>query len=158
MRYLKLLFIPVLTIFLSCSHSKDENQTCLPTKITMVVNGVPQTWNAGGRGIDLTPIGYKLSINLDRSIAEPYSQQGVSIILPYKVTGANVIKSFHYLQYDHDQSFEGDFVDGQFKSYVISNTQNCLLATFSGKLNDGDQEIVITNGSVSYLYETPFEN
>jgi hypothetical protein len=76
--------------------------------------------------------------------------------LPYKATGQNIIEQFIYSQYKDNTLFRGDFLEGELQSNVITNTKNCFRMTFSGKLSDANQEVVITEGKISYTYEEPF--
>ncbi len=144
----------------SCNKDDDNKEVildCQPTKITMVVNGETQTFQALGYGIDLTSEGYVLHLNGDRRSNDPFREQGIAIILPYKKTGQNVIKNFFYHQYINNASFDGDFTEGEFQCNVKINRKSCFLATFSGKLNDGKQEVIITDGVISYQYEDAFD-
>ena len=141
----------------SCSNDDDKEQVCLETNVTMNVNGESQSFQAIGRGIDLRENGYELHLNLDRRSNDPFREQGIAIILPYKKIGENIIEQFIYHQYIDGIAFDGDFLDGEFESNVITNTSKCFYATFSGVLNDGNQEVIITNGSLSYEYEEPFD-
>jgi hypothetical protein len=49
-------------------------------------------------------------------------------------------------------------VNSDFQSDVIINRNTCFYATFSAKLNDGNQEVIITDGKISYTYENPFKD
>ena len=131
---------------------------CQPTNISMVVNGKPQTFQALGYGIDLRSEGYVLHLNGDRRSSDPLREQGIAIILPYKKTGENVIEKFIYHQYIDNIAFDGDFTDEEFKCNVMINRNSCFFATFSGKLNNGNQEVIITDGIISYQYNEPFDN
>lgn len=145
-------------VFSSCSDDNSE-PPCLETNVSMVINGELQNFYVLGRGIDLRQNGYELSLSFDRRNNEiPLREQGISIVLPYKKTGANLIESFYYHQYFDGVSFDGDFIDGEFESEVFVNRNTCFYATFSGKLNNGNQEIVITDGIISVEYDPPFEN
>jgi len=142
--------------FFSCSNN-DDGTNCPETHVTMTINGESQSFEAMGRGIDLRQNRYELHLNLDRRSNDPSREQGISIILPYKKTGANVIEQFIYHQYIDNVPFDGDFLDGEFQSNVMINTHECFYATFSGKLHDGNQEVTITKGELRYTYEEPFE-
>jgi len=157
-KILNLIFPVFFVLYISCSV--DENaQNCLETSVTMVVNGEMQTFEANAYGVDLNGNqGYTLQINLYRGSNNPFREQGIVILLPYKKTGENVIKNFNYHQYINGVAFNGDFINGEFQSKVITNSNSCFYATFSGKLNDGNQEVIITDGKVSYQYETPFDD
>ena len=160
--FIKFIFAIVSTAFLSCSHDKNDNEvviSCIPTNVSMVVNGEQQNFQAVGRGINLHQDGYALDINIDRRSLESTNEQGAYIKLPYKLTGSNLIQNFIYHQYINNVSFDGDFVvEGDFQSEVLINRETCFFATFSGTLNNGNQEIVITKGVISYTYEVPFSN
>ena len=156
----KLLSLFIVVITFSCdkdSENKDD-MNCQPTSVSMVVNGQPQTLQAIGYGIDLTSKGYVLHLNIDKRSNDPLREQGVAIILPYKKTGKNVIEKFLYHQYINNVSFDGNFIDGEFECNVKINRKSCFFATFSGKLNDGKQEVIITDGIISYQYSDPFDN
>lgn len=155
--FIKGLLIILLITFNACSSDDDNVPVCYDTNPVITINGQVQAFQAIGRGIDIRPIGYELSINLDRRHNMPYREQSVSIKLPYKQTGENIIEAFNYSQYIDDISFSGDFLDGEFQSNVITNTNECIYATFSGVLSDGNQEITITNGILKYTYQNPFD-
>ncbi|MFV0571059.1 MAG: hypothetical protein ACK5M1_01335 [Xanthomarina gelatinilytica] len=155
--YNSTLLILILSTLYSCSNDDDNEQQCMETNVTMTVNGESQTFQAIGRGIDLRQNGYELHLNLDRRNTDPFREQGIVIILPYKKTGENIIEQFIYHQYIDNTPFNGDFLDGEFQSNVITNTNKCFYATFSGILNNGNQEVIITEGKLSYEYEKPFD-
>lgn len=153
-----LLFLFISILFLSCSND-DKSQPCMVTNVSMLVNGELQTFQALGRGIDLNADGsYTLQLKFYTSSNDPFREQSISLILPYKKTGTNVIDNFIYHQYIDGVSFDGDFLNGTFQSKVITNRKTCFYATFSGTINDGNQEVIITDGKVSYEYEIPFDN
>lgn len=161
MKILNVFFSLLVILTFSCNKDDDNHEdilNCQPTNISMVVNGKPQTFQALGYGIDLMSEGYVLHLNGDRRSNDPFREQGIAVILPYKKTGKNVIKEFIYHQYIDNVSFDGDFTDGEFQCDVIINRNSCFYATFSGKLNDGNQEVIITDGIISYQYNEPFSN
>ena len=146
------------TLLLACSKKNENQPACQPLKVSMVVNGDLQTFEVLGYGIDLTSKGHVLHLNLDRREYTPLREQTVFMTLPYKKTGKNVIDEFFYRQYINKVTFQGSFLEGEFESNVVTNNKYCIYATFSGKLSDGNQEVIITDGVVSYSYDTPFEN
>lgn len=151
-----LLFLVFCILTIGCSN--DDNSTaCRATSITMEINGEIQSFQAIGRGIDLRENGLELQLNLDRRSNNPFKQQTISVILPYRVTGENVITEFSYNQNIDNIEFSGDFVDGTFESKVLTNNRYCFYATFSGSLSDGNQELVIREGKLSFEYEIPFD-
>lgn len=127
------------------------------TRVTMEINGEIQNFQAIGRGIDLRENGLELQLNLDRRSNNPFRQQTVSVILPYRTTGENTITEFYYNQNIDNTEFSGDFTDGSLKSNVLTNNRYCFYATFSGSLSDGIQELVIRDGELSFEYEIPFD-
>ncbi len=153
-----LLLAICITLAVACSKEDNETNACRPTNVTMKVNGELQSFQAMGRGIDMGGSGYTLSLVLDRREMDTFREQGVAISLPYKKTGDHVIEHFNYHQYINSTSFDGDFINGDFTSKVITNTRTCFYAEFSGKLSDGNQEVIITEGKLSYEYEEPFDN
>lgn len=158
---MKFIFAFVSITLIACSHDNNQEvvSQCTPTNVSMVVNGELQTFQAYGRGIDIAENGYILSINIDRRNFGSTNEQGVYLQLPYKRTGKNLIEHFIYHQYVDNVVLDGDFVtDGNFTSEILVNRETCFLATFSGTLTDGNQEVEITNGVLSYTYETPFTN
>ncbi|WP_373058713.1 hypothetical protein [Zunongwangia sp. H14] len=98
----------------------------------MTINGENQEFEVLGKGIDLRENGYRLQLNLDRRNNDPYREQGVSIVLPYQKTGKNIIERFNYHQYINAVAFNGDFINGELESTVLTNTRTCFSATFSG--------------------------
>jgi hypothetical protein len=158
MRNIKLNFLLLLLTVLSLSCSKeDNNDVCLETNISMVINGELQTFQATGRGIDLNQDGgYTLRIWLSRGSTNPLLEQSILLVLPYKKRGDNVLENFMYNQYTNGTTFNGDFTNGTMESKVITNSRTCFYATFSGTFNDGNQEFVITDGKLNYQYETSF--
>lgn len=141
----------------SCSKDDDSQQVCMETSVTMTVNGELQEFQALGRGIDLRQNGYLLQLNLDRRSTDRSREQTMVIRLPYKKTGENIIEEFLYRQYINGISFSGDLINEDFQSHVTTNTRNCFYATFSGKISDGNQEVIFSDGIVSFKYEPPFD-
>ena len=155
------LSITLLCIFLSvnfysCSDD-DKEIVCSQTNVTITINDEVKNFQAIGRGIDLRANGYELQINLYRSESDPFIEESISIKLPYKRTGENIIEQFQYNQYMNGVFFSGDFLNGEFQSNVISNTNKCFSATFSGVLSDDNQEVIITDGQITYQYDEPFD-
>ena len=154
----KVLVIFLLISIISCSSDDNEvEEVCMETNVTMTIDGEIQNFQAVGRGISLRSNGYELSINLDRRSNNPFREQGVAIILPYKKTGENIIEKFIYHQYIENIAFDGDFIDGTLYSSVITNTNKCIHITFHGSLVVDNQEVIIENGDLSYKYEDPFD-
>ena len=148
----------LICVFFSCStDDNNEEPKCLETEVTMVVNGELQNFQAIGYGISMRENGYLLQLNLDRRDNDPFRQQTVVIQLEYLKTGKNIIDKFDYHQYIDDQLFEGDFVNYEFENTVITNSNKCFSATFSGKIIKEDQEVIITDGILNMTYRNPFD-
>lgn len=156
LKFSKLFFlVSILTIF-SCSKD-DDGQACMQTNTTLTVNGEVQSFQAIGRGISLRPNGYELSLNFYRNATDSSGDQNIALILPYKKTGKNSVEHFYYSQYLDQSYFQGDFTEGDFQINVLKNTSECFYATFSGKLTDGENQITIEQGTISYTYEESFD-
>lgn len=123
----------------------------------MIINGEMQTYYVNQYGITLNKNGgYTLNIKMDKeSDSYLWGKEGIDITLPYKKIGKNVITNFVYHKYSNN-NINGDFVSGEFQNTVITNKNTCFYATFSGKLTDGNQTVIITDGSISYQYSRPF--
>ena len=151
------LFILILLSFISCSNDDSDQEVCLENKAVMKINGENQTFDVDGYGINARENGHVLILNLARRGNNPFREQFIIIRLPFKMTGENIIEQFAYSQNIDNTLFNGNYVNDEFESRVITNTDNCFYATFSGKISDGNQEITITDGLISHEYGTPFD-
>jgi hypothetical protein len=159
-----IIFLIITILFISCSNDEkskkndEDTQNCKEINISMVVNGEKQTYYVNQSGISLNSDGgYTLEIKMDRQEnSDLRGKQGIDIILPYKKIGVNVIKNFIYHHYTDNFRIDGDFVTGEFQSVVVTNKNTCFYATFSGKLKNGNQEVIVTDGSISYQYYPSF--
>ena len=77
--------------------------------------------------------------------------------MPYKKTGHNVIDELLFIQYKDGNYIEGDLVNNDFHSDVMINRSTCFYATFSGKIDNDEEQIVITDGKLSWEYDEPFD-
>lgn len=151
-----------LIILNSCSNDDDNNNACPQSKtIAMKINGELKQFEVNGRGIDLDNdgSGYTLSLWLFTGVLQPQQDSyAITLKLPYKSTGGNIIEEFNYFRTQNGTSVESDFVaQGELESNVIVNTNSCFSATFSGSAIVNGNEIVITNGIVEYIYDDPFD-
>ncbi|MGV3696862.1 hypothetical protein [Flavobacterium sp.] len=152
------LLILAITCIISCSSSNDDNPEDAVTSITMKIDGVPHTFQALGRGIDLMEDGsYKLHLNFGKYVTSPYQEQSIVIIMKYKKKGKNVIPEFIYHRYVDGVSFDGNFVEGDFESNVSVNSNKRFKATASGSLTLGGQTVTISELKINYVYEDPFD-
>lgn len=158
--YLLIVITGILT-FNSCSDD-DEVQTCPQTEIvTMKINGELKQFEVNGWGIDLDNdgSGYTLSLWLFTGVLLPQQDSyAITLKLPYKETGTNIIEEFNYFRVQNGTSAESNFiVEGVLESNVTVNTNSCFSATFSGNAMVDGNEIVITDGIVEHVYDEPFD-
>lgn len=158
---LKILFLAVAPLFFyGCSdddQKKEEvNQICYPTYIEMTINGEPIQMEAMGRGIMLTQNGYILDLGFGHYKSDPTKEVAVSIELPYKKLGKNLLTNFSFHYYLGNEYFSGNITHGVVNSEVISNTNKCFYMTFSATLTNNDKIYEIKDGIIKYTYEEPF--
>ena len=144
----------------SCSDD-DNIQTCPQTEIASIeINDELKQFDINGWGIDLDNdgTGHTLSLWLHTGVFQPQQDTyDIIIKLPYKQTGNNIIEEFNYLRVQNGTSSEIDFVEGEFESEVITNTNSCFSATFSGRVTVDGNEIIITEGIIEHIYDEPFD-
>jgi hypothetical protein len=80
----------------------------------------------------------------------------ISLKLPYKKTGNNIIEEFYYFRVQNTTALEAYFVPGEFQSNVTVNTKNCISLTFSGSAIIDGNEIFISEGIINHVYSDPF--
>lgn len=124
----------------------------------MKINGVQHTFEAYGKAVGLTENGYELALNFGKitSDPDPYSMKSIMLIMAYESTGKNVIRKLIYQQSINGVNFEDRLNKGDFEDKVITNKSSCFYATFDAVFSDGNQEIAITEASISYEYDEPF--
>ncbi|MDT0689159.1 hypothetical protein RM549_05145 [Salegentibacter sp. F188] len=161
MKNIGLLFIIFNGILILNSCSEDDAQPCPQTEvISMQINGQVKQFHIDGNGIDLDRdgSGHTLSLWLSTGVFQPQQDSyAITIKLPYKKTGTNIIEKFNYFRVQNGSSAESDFVEGELQSEVIINTNSCFSATFSGRTIVDGNEIVITEGTITHIYNEPFE-
>ncbi|MCB0445355.1 MAG: hypothetical protein KDC68_06855 [Gelidibacter sp.] len=94
----------------------------------MKINGELKQFEVNGRGIDLDNdgSGYTLSLWLFTGVLQPQQDSyAITLKLPYKSTGGNIIEEFNYFRTQNGTSVESDFVaQGELESNVIVNTNS----------------------------------
>lgn len=160
-QYLILVFTGLI-ILNSCSDDDDDVQTCPQTEVaTMKINGELMQFDIFGRGIDSNNdgSGHTLSLYLVTGVYQPQQDTyAITLILPYKKTGTNIIEAFNYFRVQNATSEESNFiVQGELESNVILNTNTCFSATFSGSSIVNGTEIIITEGTIQHVYDDPFD-
>ncbi len=147
-------------LFFNCSED-DTQVPCPQTEtISMQINGETKEFTVYGRGIDLDNdgSGHTLGLWLSSGVfASPQDTYTIILKLPYKKTGANIVEEFTYIRAQNGSSAEGNFVEAELESNVTVNTNTCFSATFSGRATIGGNEIIITEGNLSHIYNDPFD-
>ena len=149
-----------LLILSSCSN-ENEAQTCPQTEnISMKINGEVKQFEISGWGIDINNNGLGHTLTLQIFTGVLYPQQDsydITLKLPYKRTGTDIIEEFNYFRVQNGSSAEGNFVLGEFDSRVTVNKNTCFSATFSGRAIIDGNEIIITEGIINHVYSDPFD-
>jgi hypothetical protein len=157
-QYALLLFI---SQFILNSCSKDNEPSCPQSEnISMKINGEIKQFEISGWGIDLdnNNSGHTLSLQIFSGVFNPNQDSyAITLKLPYKKTGANIIKTFNYFRVENGSSFESDLALGELQSNVTVNKNTCFSATFSGRTIINGNEIVITEGVINHVYSNPFD-
>lgn len=155
-------FLLIFTCFLILNACSDDDiQTCPQAEIaSMQINGELKQFDISGWGINLDNdgSGHTLSLMLFTGVFQPQQDSySVTIKLPYKKTGENIVEEFNYFRVQDGTSAEGDFVQGEFESKVLVNTNSCFSASFSGSAIIDGNEIIIQEGVVEHVYAEPFD-
>ncbi len=160
-KYIGLLLIFIcLSILYACSD--DDSQTCSETEMaSMEIDNELKQFDINGRAIDLDNDGTGHTLRLWLMTGDLQPQQdtyAITIKLPYKQTGNNIIEEFRYSRVQNGTSSEIDFVaQGELESNITVNTNSCFNATFSGNVILNGNEIIIGDGIIEHIYDDPFE-
>lgn len=163
MKNLKFLLLSLFCLFLfnSCSE-EEEVQLCPQTEnISMKINGQEMEFTAMGWGIDLDrdDTGHTLHVQIFNGTLYPQQDSwSLTLFLPYKKTGNNIIEKIHYFRVPNATPIEGYFYPGDLQSKVTINTSNCISLTFSGRIVIDGNETIITEGIIDHVYPYPFDN
>ena len=156
LKYLLVIFSFVPLLYLtSCSGNDDTATTDMEINATMTINGKVEIFKFFGHGINTREEGNELSIDLIREETEPFNEKLIRIVHPYQETGRNITNRFIYSEKTDDSFLEGDFLNGEFESNIITSTNNLFQATFSGTHTIQGKEIIITDGKITYRFEGP---
>lgn len=157
-----LLILICIFLLSSCSKEEEEVLPCASSEnISMKINGEFMEFQIMGWGIDWDRPdgGHTLFLMIASGTFSPQQDSYyITLKLPYKQTGENIIEKFNYVRNENAPSVEGDFVHGNLQSKVTVNTRNCFRATFSGSAIIDGKEIIITEGIFDHVYVDPFEN
>jgi len=161
MRNIRYILIIFVSQFILNSCSDDDGPDCPASEnISMKINGEIKQFVVSGRGIHLDNdnSGHTLSLKISAGVFGPTQDSyAVTLKLPYKKTGVNIIEEFNYFRVQNLSSYEGDFVMGELQSNVTVNKNTCFSATFSGKAIINGNEIIITEGIINHTYADPFD-
>ena len=113
-KHLHLIIIFISLIILnSCSNDDDDSQSCPQTEIaSMEINDESKQFDINGWGIDLDNdgTGHTLSLWLMTGVLQPQQDTyAITIKLPYKQTGNNIIEEINYFRVQNGTSSEIDF-------------------------------------------------
>ncbi|MWB96222.1 hypothetical protein GON26_17810 [Flavobacterium sp. GA093] len=161
MKNIKYLLLILTSLFIlnSCSNDSDE-QNCPENEIaTMKINGEEKQFVVSGWGINLDNdgTGHTLDIQLTVGVFSPQQDSySVTLKMPYKKVGDNIMEEINYLRVEGTTSTEGDFLQSELQSKVTVNKNNCISATFSGTAILEGNEVTISDGNLQHIYAEPF--
>ena len=160
MKNIQYLFIIFNALLILNSCSEDDKAELCPQNevITMQINGEVEEFDISGRGIELDTdgSGHTLVLYLFTGVFHPQQDSyAITVKLPYRRTGTNIIEEFSYFRVQNGISEESDFVEGELESEVIINTNSCFRATFSGRSIVDGNEIIISEGIINHIYDEP---
>ena len=161
MKNILYLLLILTSSFTLSSCSKDNETPACPQSenISMKINGEFKQFQISGRGIDLDNdnSGHTLTLQLFSGVIYPQQDSYyITLKLPYKKTGNNIIEEFNYNRIQNLSSSEANFVLGELKSSVTVNKNTCFSATFSGRAIIDGNEIIIIEGIINHVYSNPF--
>lgn len=162
MKNIKYIVLILTSLFInSCSQDSDEQNCPQNEIISMKINGEEMQFVVSGWGIDLDSDGKGHTLQIDLTSGVFYPQQNsyaISLKLPYKKTGNNIVKEITYLRIENTNEAEGSFTKEKLQTKVTVNKNSCFRATFSGSTIINGNQIVITDGILDLVYDNPFEN
>ena len=142
----------------SCSKDSGTPNSSQNEIMSMKINGQAKQFQFAGRGLSFYNGEYgTLRIDLFTGVLSPQQDSyAITLELPYKGIGNNIIKEIRYFRVKDATSIGGDFVQGQLQSNVKENTELRFSATFSGSTVIDGNKISITEGIINHVYEDPF--
>ncbi len=154
----RIIFCLVLfAVTISCS-SDDDNETaplpCPVFNVSFIQDGEAVEFTQSGFGLSLRQDGYDLELyfgSTDNS--NGVTSRNLSISVTYGATGTNVIDELAYSQNSNTGRISTDLVNESFQTEVLINSDTCFSATFSGSIDLGNEQVVITNGIMNVQYE-----
>ncbi len=161
MKNIQFSLLVFISLFILNSCSNDDEPSCPQTEnISMKINGEIKQFEVNGWGIDLDNdnSGHTLTLWLETGVFNPQQDSfAITLKLPYKKTGNNIIEEFNYFSAQNATTHQGNFVQGELQSTVTVNKSTCFSATFSGRAIIDGNEIIITEGIINHVYDDPFD-
>ena len=160
-KHIKHISIIVISLLVlnACSNDSDE-QNCPENEVaSMKINGEEMDFHVSGWGINLDNDGTGHTLEVQLTAGEFSTQQdsySVTLKLPYKKVGNNIIEDIYYLRVQGAASDEGDFLQNELQSKVTVNRNTCISATFSGSAIIDGNEVIISDGIIKHVYADPF--
>jgi hypothetical protein len=143
----------------SCSNNSDEPNCPENELASMKINGEEMQFAVSGWGINIDNdgIGHTLKIQLTAGVVSPQQNSySVTLKMPYKKVGNNIIEGIYYLRVQNATSVEGNFIQAEVQSKVTVNKNSCISATFSGNTIIDGNEVTISDGIIQHVYDDPF--
>lgn len=155
------MFLTCLLLLYSCSKdAESEAPSCPQTEnISMRINGEEKQFEIQGWGISLDNdgTGHTLELLIVSGVYYPSQDSyAISIELPYKKTGDNLIEEFNYFRVKDTTSARGDFDPGNLQSSVNINSNTCISLSFSGTAIIDGKKIIISEGVIEHVYRDAF--
>lgn len=140
--------------FSGCSNDDNSKPDCdFESSIEMTVNGKTYTFIKLGFGMDLTPDGYKLSLQFESYDPETEERVSMSFKLPYGKTGHNIFEEFH-INFSNNIGYGNiDLIAKNGNTEVMTNSGHCFEATFSVSFQMDNETANITNGEIRNHYD-----
>ncbi|AWA30375.1 hypothetical protein HYN48_09895 [Flavobacterium magnum] len=133
----------------SCTADDDADKS---NTVTMTVNGVSRTFEPLSVETKLQQNGsYQLTIWMYAN--DGGTDESAKLIATYGETGNGGFKGFYTTL--SPVGIDDNATEGTFTSNISMNSRTEFEATFSGTLQGGNADVVITNGHIHYLYDDP---
>ena len=121
----------------------------------MKINGVEKQFAVYGWSyfMDNDSSGHTLEMQLSSETLTPQQDTyAITLKMPYKKVGKNVIESINYFRVADMTSYEGNFTQAELQSKVTVSKNTCISATFSGSATINGNVVTITDGVIKHVY------
>ncbi|MGQ2983395.1 hypothetical protein [Flavobacterium sp.] len=142
------------SLSLSCSEDDGGTLSCRTAEVSMKINGELHTYINSGYGIDMIwgTNGHELTLWFDR---DGMPNENMILTMRYKKTGHNVIDALSFDHFDENHTGEYNLINENIDTHVKINRHTCFYATFSGTFMAGGEEMTVTDGIISVVYDDP---